>query len=482
MTASRPKRINRRRFVASSAVGGAAVLTGGQLPPVKNRAGTSAVLAQDTSSDVPMFRGNPARTGEMPGPGPDDSNGVEIFWQYDIDGFILYSPAVVDGVAYVVNQGEYGSTISAVSVEDGSERWRIATDFALSSPVVADGVVFTGGYSLDAGSSTLHAVSATDGSERWRFTTEGWLTFPAVVDGVVFVGNDEGTLYAVDASDGSERWRFASASNTVSMPAVADGVVYAAGSGGILYAVNAEDGIEIWRLVTMSEGSLDVPVVVNGVVYVGGYQLLCAVDARDGTERWRVDTLSDHVSSPAVTDGIAIAGGSGLYAVNADDGSALWQFVPEWGSVGSAVVADGIVYTGGDSGTMFALDMETGVMRWILPTPSDVLYAPAVVDGMLLAGCYRGNLFAIGGRVPELGAGGTARATEPTPLRGTPSPTGSERAKLDAGTVVTITGDTLTTGDIAWWPVTVNDSGDQGWVEASKLEPLTSAPEPTATP
>jgi hypothetical protein len=30
--------------------------------------------------------------------------------------------------------------------------------------------------------------------------------------------------------------------------------------------------------------------------------------------------------------------------------------------------------------------------------------------------------------------------------------------------------------------VTVNDSGDQGWVEASKLEPLTSAPEPTATP
>ena len=48
-----------------------------------------------------MYQGNPARTGEMPGPGPDDSNGVEAIWQFAAAGVISSSPAVVDGVVYI---------------------------------------------------------------------------------------------------------------------------------------------------------------------------------------------------------------------------------------------------------------------------------------------------------------------------------------------------------------------------------------------
>ena len=485
MITSRSGHLNRRRFVTASALGGAAMLAAGRLPLVGNRAVAPAALAQKKSAEVPMYRGNAARTGVMPGPAPDDANGVEIIWQYDIDSFMLFSPAVADGIAYVVNQGESddGSTISAVSVDDGSELWRIATDDYLSSPAVADGVVFSGGSSPDFDGSLLYALNAEDGTELWRFAAEGWLTDPAVVDGVIFVGNDEGTLYAVDAVDGTERWRFATASKSVSMPAVADGVVYAGGSDGTLYAVNALDGTEVWRLATTSGGSLDVPVVVDGVVCVGGYQLFCAVNASDGTERWRIDTFGGHVRSPVVTEGIAIAGGSGLYAVNAADGSLRWQFVPDFGSASSAVVADGIVYTGGDAGTIFALDRETGNVRWSLQTPSDAVLTPVVVDGMLLAGSYRGNLYAIGasgGQVAGLGVGTSARVTEPASLRGAPSAVGVERAALTPGTVVTITGEPVTTDGAAWWLVTVESSGAQGWVEASKLEPWTTSAETSA--
>jgi hypothetical protein len=77
--------------------------------------------------------------------------------------------------------------------------------------------------------------------------------------------------------------------------------------------------------------------------------------------------------------------------------------------------------------------------------------------------------------------GGMARVIETTSLRGGPASTAVERAELKPDTVVTITGEAETTGDVVWWPVTVDATGDQGWVEASTLEPLTSGPEPTAT-
>ena len=236
MTSSRFRRIDRRRLVTSLVVGGAAILaTGKPLLAGMRTSRPATLLAQVGSSGVPMLRGNPARTGEMPGPGPDASNGVEAIWTYKA------------------------------------------------------------GYEI---------------------------TVPAVVDGVVYIGSWDENLYAVNAKDGTERWRF---------------------------------------------------------------------------------TVGGSVSSPAVVDGV--------------------------------------VYLGGVS-----------------------------------------TLYAIGARVPRLSVGGTARVTEKTNLRGGPAPTAVERAELKPDTVVTITGESETAGVIVWWPVKANEAGDQGWIEESKLEPLTSGPEPTATP
>ncbi|MGB3307882.1 MAG: hypothetical protein WBA63_16965 [Thermomicrobiales bacterium] len=65
---------------------------------------------------------------------------------------------------------------------------------------------------------------------------------------------------------------------------------------------------------------------------------------------------------------------------------------------------------------------------------------------------------------------------ETTFLRGGPAPTAVERAELKPDTFVTLTSESETAGNVVWWPVTVDETGDQGWVEASKLEPLTSGP------
>ncbi len=63
---------------------------------------THTSTAQDaTTGDVPMFRGGPARTGEMPGPGPGGKISALWTWEGEEGAYVLSSPAVVNGVIYV---------------------------------------------------------------------------------------------------------------------------------------------------------------------------------------------------------------------------------------------------------------------------------------------------------------------------------------------------------------------------------------------
>lgn len=395
--------INRRRLVASSAVGGAAIMASGQY--LRASPGTRqpiTLLAQADSADVPMSGGNPARTGEMPGPGPDDANGVEAIWRFPTGDAIVSSPAVVDGMVYV---GSDDGNLYALHAENGTERWWFPTGSGIySSPAVVDGVVYVGSFD-----DNVYAVDAESGTERWRFPTgSGVSSDPALVDGVVYVGSQDANLYALNAKDGTERWRFATSEWIDSSPAVVDGIVYVGGGDGNLYAVHAGDGTERWRF-PAGASITSAPAVVDGVVYVGDRTL------EEDSKRYAVDALS-------------------------------------------------------------------GTERWGFSTGSDSSSSPAVVDGVVYLGSGDGNLYAIGARVPRLSVGGTARVTKTTSLRGGPSSTAVERGKLEPDTVVTITDESETTGDVVWWPVVVDKADTPGWVEASNLEPLTSGPNPIGTP
>jgi hypothetical protein len=149
------------------------------------------------NADVPMYRGNPERTGVMPGPGPEGPP-VEL-WRVQTGGPIGDDPAVVGGTVYV---GSGDGTHYAVDAATGEERWRSAADAAIdSSPAVANGVDYFGD---DTG--TLHAVDAATGQERWRFTGSP-LRFVAVgvAAGVVCAPAQSGLLFALEAASGQER-------------------------------------------------------------------------------------------------------------------------------------------------------------------------------------------------------------------------------------------------------------------------------------
>jgi len=103
-------------------------------------------------------------------------------------------------------------------------------DIFLSSPVVANGVVYFG-----SGDGNLYALESDTCDLRWKFKTGDVVhASPALADGVLFFGSWDSYFYAVDAATGKEKWRFHGGEDPMmhnqvgfqSSPAVVNGTVY----------------------------------------------------------------------------------------------------------------------------------------------------------------------------------------------------------------------------------------------------------------
>jgi len=221
-------------------------------------------------------------------------------------------------------------------------------------------------------------------------------------------------LYAVHASDGTVRWcrqaqptqeRIEEWRARYGMPhfrpphlffgtaRVADGVVYVCASGYSRYtcAFDAEDGRLRWR--TSTDASIAsipfadyaVPLVREGIVYTGTY----ALQAQDGTVLWRIASETRWLSPQALVDDTLYAVAEWeIYAINAQNGAVRWRFESDayMHISGPPTVANQLLYVG-TSGSVehpeqsrcYALDAETGTLRWEYPLGNG--YAGAVIHG-----------------------------------------------------------------------------------------------------
>ncbi|WP_310918632.1 PQQ-binding-like beta-propeller repeat protein [Haloarcula saliterrae] len=107
--------------------------------------------------------------------------------------------------------------------------------------------------------------------------------------------------------------------------------------------------------------------------------------ANDSTLDWRFDESRGPIeSSPTVIDGTAYVGtNSGtVYAVDADTGEREWAFDASAGAVtGSPAVDNGVVYAGSHDGTLYAIDADTGEEKWRFEQPSSWIYGSPTVKG-----------------------------------------------------------------------------------------------------
>lgn len=245
------------------------------------------------------------------------------------------------------------------------------------------------------GNPARTGVYATDGPRqfngvKWAFKTDGWvLSSPAIAGGLVYFGSDDKNLYALDASTGAEKWKFSTNGPVRSSPAVVAGTLYFGSYDGSFYAVDAASGKLKWKFETAGEKQFE----AKGL---HGYLP-------------RAQTVPDFwdffLSSPAVDEGLVYfgSGDGNLYALDLETGHLKWKFATQGVVHSSPAVAGGAVYFGSWDSYLYALDASTGQEKWRFKTGEDkinfnqvgIQSSPAVDGGVVYFGCRDSHLYAL---------------------------------------------------------------------------------------
>jgi outer membrane protein assembly factor BamB len=354
----------------------------------------------------------------------DAESGRQI-WQRSTRGPVPSTPAVVNGVLYVAS---YDGNFYALNAETGALKWKFATggerrfeakglhgmqpkdqtiadpfDIYLSSPVVAEGVVYFG-----SGDGNVYALDATTGDLRWKFKTGDVVhASPAFSNGVVFVGSWDSYFYAVDAKTGKERWRFHAGEDPLihnqvgfqSSPAVVDGVVYTGCRDAQVYALDAASGKEKWRFDNALSWVNTSPAVAQGKVFfaTSDSSLYHVVEASTGKSIVRQQGTAYMFSSPAIAGDITFIGvlNGTLEARDTKTGELLWNFRTDASKQNKSWVltADGkfnqpfLFFDNWFESPLLAQDRQMSV--------GSIFSSPLVANGVVYFGSTDGFMYAV---------------------------------------------------------------------------------------
>lgn len=225
---------------------------------------------------------------------------------------------------------------------------------------------------------------------KWKFPTGNRIVSSPVIEGkTIYCGSDDGNIYAVDAQSGHQLWKYPTKGAVASTPAVANGTLYALSFDGDLYALNAATGATKWKFATEGERRFEAK----------------GIHGMQPKNQTIADPFDFYLSSPVVEQNVVYFGSSdgNLYAVDAESGELKWKF--KTGDVihASPAYANGLVYVGSWDSYFYAVDAKTGQEKWRFHGGEDPLVhnqvgfqsSAAVVDGVVYTGCRDSNVYAL---------------------------------------------------------------------------------------
>lgn len=340
----------------------------------------------------PMFRHDLNHSGYSTSEAPITSN---IKWSYQLDDSIFSSPAVVDGRVYI---GCNDYNVYCFDVETGEKIWNFTTGGRVfSSPAIVDGNIYVG-----SDDNNLYCLNASDGEKIWNFTTnDDIFASPTVADGKVYIGSthDDDNMYCLNAETGEKIWSYNSGREIVSSSALGYNRVYFGGRLREVYCLNKFNGnFEWWyNEIGWRDSS---PVITGGKIILGGsyednFNRVICLDAFTGDLIWSYSTGHGVYSSPAVADGKVYIGSNdnNIYCLYADNGSLIWNYTTGGDVQSSPAVADGRVYFGSHDDKVYCLNANTGDKIWSYTTGWIVSCSPAIYDRKLFIGSYDGKLY-----------------------------------------------------------------------------------------
>lgn len=344
----------------------------------------------------PQLRHDAARTGSTDAEPPSED--VEVAWTEGCDVVPEWF-VVADGATY----HDCFPDLVARDGASGDEEWT-ETDRAVAAPVVDDGTAYAVEYveANDDGTeleTRVVAFDAATGEAAWHVVDDrGGSAALAFADGHLYHAA-EGTMSKISVASQERVWQY-DVDGSLAAPAVRDGTAYVAqGGAAVVDAVNA-DGSRRWRTdldVTAVAG----PVLGETLTYVGALDEMYALDAATGDVAWSAPVPQNVSYRPALADDTLVASGRDVHAVDATTGDERWRTSLAGTPTTEPTVAGDLAVVGDATGTVTALDVETGDTAWtVAPDPESdgqVMWGPVAVDDTVLVSTEYGDVHRLAG-------------------------------------------------------------------------------------
>ncbi len=340
--------------------------------------------------------------------------------------------------------GGGGSAGDRVSGRTVQVRWRqqIASDYeAAFIPVEHSTPALDPAHDrVYVGSSAGKLWAMTGGGGRlYSYDAGAGIMAPLTLDtqaDELYLATEDGVLHMLTASSGELRWRVEVGGLVSQPPVLTDDAVYVVTDSDVVTAVARENGEALWRYRRDAPEGFFVSghaglMLHEGNLYTGFTAgIVVALDASDGSLLWERDTsvelepgpdgpprFADVDTTPTIVDDTVYAASfaGGLYALEIDSGTVRWRDEAVTGVIAIEPASERLlVLSSGDLGVVCfdRIDRET---VWQKRIPRGAPAEPLVADDLVLVGESQGGFVTLAlqtghelGRI-ETGHGFTAR-------------------------------------------------------------------------
>jgi outer membrane protein assembly factor BamB len=322
------------------------------------------------------------------------------------------APAPDEAVSYQITPGHTGALETDTLLPPLATRWTLDLGARVSYPLIADGRVFVTVGSPQV-SAKLYAFDLKTGTTDWgpiELDGKHAASYAAYENGRVFTINFNGELRGYKASTGKMLWSTVLKSNMgafTSAPVALGGAVFITGGPGAdaMFTVNQADGALVRTYVAPTPDAWNPPAVSSkGAYFACSYGYVRGEDTTNGSPFWIADQsyvsvdgnngivfdgrlyinegpTSDALVFDAMTgetvgtfdkdatvafhDGRGFfASGSTLEARSIPSMTSIWKLATGDTIATTPIVVNGRVYLAGASGTLAAIDEQSGTPVW----------------------------------------------------------------------------------------------------------------------
>lgn len=323
---------------------------------------------------------------------------------------------------------------ASISEESLKLDWRVELEPSYSSPVIANGMVFTT-ETANKENEVVKAFDVKTGKLIWEKSWQGsmkvpffaasngsWIrSTPAFADGQLLVGGMRDVLKCLDASNGNVVWEIdfpfiwetkLPTFGFVSSPLVDGNDVYVQ-AGAAFVKINKTTGNITWKTLEdkggMSDSAFSSPTIaeIHGVrqLVVQTREELAGVSLNDGSVFWKTKVPSYrgmNILTPLIHNNQIFTSSyknrSWLYEVTKTGDN--WDVKEKWEAkspayMSSPVLIDGHIYMHLQSQRIQCLDWNSGESKWISEQSFGKYWSMIASDNRILALDEKGDLLVI---------------------------------------------------------------------------------------